>query len=461
MIEQACPVVVLDDQREELWQVAHGLGLCGLPVMPHLVREGRLEKAPVEPYSGVRLLFTDLHLLGSTQGKPEQYVSALIKFLQILIRPSNYLIVFWSAYAHEAEEAWALLSARVPQGYLPMSYEWLPKELASNACHEDEAVSAPARAELEAKVRAVIDKVPQLKALMNWEGAVSKAAASTTNELLRTLVMGKASIKHPDQVRAVLVRMTQEAMGYPYAPSDAARGLTQALLPMVQDTLERGTASRGQVELAEFLAIGDEKPVDLPTNELLPYLNNFFVHAEGDVVDPLDRGAVVRFEPAYLAGADGFTRDVGLMDDPGDWREAVCREFFIGWNSKKGDAAAVNAKAELREASVYAVELSAVCDHAQDKQRSQRFLFAIFVPPKQTNFLNKRKTANEAIYVTPEITLDGVVGNLLVSCRVFLSRPYRQMVAGVAVTRLRKDVVDELSHLYATHMRRPGKIAFF
>ena len=29
-----------------------------------------------------------------------------------------------------------------------------------------------------------------------------------------------------------------------------------------------------------------------------------------------------------------------------------------------------------------------------------------------------------------------------------------------AITRLRKDVVDELSHIYSTHMRRPGRIAF-
>ena len=201
----------------------------------------------------------------------------------------------------------------------------------------------------------------------------------------------------------------------------------------------------------------------MPHADLKPLLNDFFIHSEDDGSGPLDRGAVVRFDTGYLE--QGLLQDVGLMDEAGDWREAVCREFYSGWKTDKDKEAGKQAKQALQAENVYAVELSAVCDHAQNKQRTQRFLFALFVPSAVGNtpffHIKKGTVAHDAIYVTPEITLNAVSGRLLISCRVFLAKPYKSAVAGTCVTRLRKDVVDELAHHYATHMRRPGKIAFF
>ncbi len=458
MIEQACPVIVLDDDRGELWNVSHGLGFCGFPVMPHLVRAGKLERTPDSPYSGVRLLFTDLHLLGPAQSKPEQYIGALISFIKKLVKPSAYVIVFWSNYVNEAEDAWKILSSRIDASIRPLAYRALSKDLAKAACDDDESVSAPAREELRKSLKDVVSSFPHLQALMTWEASVSKAASETTCDLLRLLPKGGASLDNPDHVRAVLARMAQEALGYPYGPTAAVKGLTQALLPIVQDWLERRALH--EKDLTNFLSIRDDKKIELPTTQLSALLNDFFIHAEGDVTGPFDRGAVVRFEDAYLEAPDGFARDVGPSSTEPDWREVVCGEFCINWRTIKDLEAGQNAKKSLKPELVFAVELSAICDHAQDKPRTQRFLLGVFIPTDTKGFTGKQ-LANEAIYTTPEITIGGINGRLLVSCRVFLTRPYRQMFAGIAVTRLRKDVVDELSHHYATHMRRPGKIAFY
>ena len=113
VIDHACPVIVLDDVKQELWEISHGLSVCGLPVMPHLIINGTLEREPTNRHEGVRILFTDLHVLGPAQAKPEQYVSALVNFIQKLISPSAYLIVFWSAYPNEANTAWSLLVSRL------------------------------------------------------------------------------------------------------------------------------------------------------------------------------------------------------------------------------------------------------------------------------------------------------------------------------------------------------------
>lgn len=488
MINHACPVLVLDDQKTELWHVTHGLASCGIPVMPHLVLNGSLECAPVEPYSGIRLLFTDLHILGPTQARPEQYTSALVSFIKKLIKPSTYLIVFWSNFEHEAQRAEELLTQRLDVSLKPIAFRALPKDLARNAADDDEAIAAPARIQLKQNLERILNEFPQLRALMDWESGVSQAAAETTNELLQLLPKGKAEISNREHVRAVMARMAQEALGHE-AEHDPVKGLTQALMPILQDILEQDDI-QDQTRLKEFLDIKNQR-IPLPHDDLIPLLNDYFIHTENDGAGALERGAIIRFDENYLK--DGLMQDIGLMECPGDWQEAVCREFYKGWGLKQqaiqaADKAVENAveekkpttkalatkktlteeitaiKTSLNANNVYAVELSAICDHVQNKPRSNRFLFAIFVPttPGSNPYYNKNTgAANEAIYTTPEITIGLARGRLLISCRIFIAKPFQTSIAGETVSRLRKDVVEELSHHYATHMRRPGKIAFF
>jgi hypothetical protein len=437
-------------------EVSHGLGVCGLPVVAHLVSDGQLERIPSHPYSGIRLLVTDLHLLGPTQARPEQYIAALISFIKQLILPSTYLIVFWSNYANEAAEAWDTLHARVDPALKPFGYEVLAKDDAAAAA----TGSLDAIARVQLAVETIIKKYPQLQAVMEWEASASKSAAETTNQFVRTLESGGVSFKTQDDVKKVMARMAQEALGYPHAPKHPTRGVTQAFLPIAQEWMERD-ASNGYLD--SFLELADTERIALPSTDLTPLLNDFFVHAPGDLIGPLDRGAVIRLAEGYLVHKDsGLSRDIGLSEVSGDWKEAVCREFSRDWGrAQKVDQD--KARNSLDAKNVYAVELSAECDHAQNKPRAQRFLLALFLPSASVgNFYSKTKGgANESIYVTPEITIDKVPGRLLVSCRIFFTRPHGAAPDGAAVMRLRKDVIEEISHLYASHMRRPGKIAFY
>ena len=466
MINHACPLIVLDDERDELWAVTQGLGTCGLPAIPHLIDAGKLVREPPEKYAGVRFLFTDLHVLGGGATKLEQHVAALAKFIQTLMKPTCYVLIFWSKYQDEVVDAQKLLSKYLPTEYAPFAYETLAKEDAKNAADQDENVAGPASVDLCRQIKEIVDRYPQLKAIMNWEASVSKAAVETTNRLVASISKktkdGECSFTDHASVRAVLARMAQEALGLPHAPNAPTKGLTLALIPILQDLLER-TNDAGSKELRSFLSIADESPITLPHAGLNSLLNDFFIHAESADVPALDRGSVIRLSDEYLTNAEGFSRDIGLSDIAGDWKESICREFVSNWKEKVA-ADRDNIKKTLATNSVYAVELSADCDYAQNKQRTQRFMLALFVPSEQVRptFYSKSKDswANESIYSTPEITLGSICGRLLISCRVFIAKPHGIAVEGEAVTRLRKDVIDEISHVYTSHMRRPGKIAF-
>lgn len=456
MIYDACPVLVLDDVQGELWQVSHALSMCGFPVKPHLIRSGKLDAPPPNPYSGVRLIFTDLHILGTGFTKPEMYIGALINVIQQAIQPSDYVIVFWSAYEHEADEAWGILMARMDPRYRPLGYFALPKSLAEDAMEDDDRDRITRQNKLRTDVMSGLRNFPQIEAILVWEAAANKAVAQTSNDLFGVLRKGELPVDGPN-VRAMMARMTQEALGYPYAEVSATRGLTQALLPILQDRMERSAITELR-QISEFLSIQDSNPIALPSPKLNPLLNDFFIHAEGDVSDSLDRGAVIRLSEDYLQRKGGFQAEAGTSDQD-NWKLSLCREFANNWKRIEGTNDAVTTINRISVKNIFAIELSAVCDHAQDKSRSQRFLIAMFVPTADQKIFSQK--ANDSLYQTPEITLDGATGKLLISCRLFLTRRFGAAVEGTPLTRLRRDVIDELSHHYSTHMRRPGKIAFF
>lgn len=466
MIDHSCPVIVLDDVKQELWEISHGLAVCGLPIMPHLIIDGQLERKPPKPYEGVRVLFTDLHVLGIAN-RPEQYVSALVNFIRQLISPSTYLIVFWSAYPGEAEEAWSLLVARLKaikaENLIPFAYRVLDKTEVKEISSEDEKVAAKATENVKNGIAAIFNEFPQLRSFMHWESCASRAASATSNELIGQLNKGGIQFTDADAVKATLKRMSQEALGYPHAPNAPTRGVYQALIPIAQDWLNK-EAAKGALD--GFLELKGKEATPWPQQEggkpkLPSLLNDFFVHSEQSDVKSSERGAVIRLSEDFLKDEEkGLVQEIGLAKTKGDWREAICVEFAHGFSkASPGDQGAY--KAKLDPKNVYVVELSADCDYAQDKARSHRFLLSLFVPSSDPKpFYQNKSGANGAIYVTPEITLGGVPGRLLISCRIFLTRPYQGTVEGTAVTRMRQEVLSEIGHHYATHMRRPGKIEF-
>lgn len=470
MFEQSCPVIVLDDEKEELWAIAHGLSVCGLPTLPHLVQAGKLERKPASPYQGVRILFSDLHILGAGGRQPQMYVPALVRFIQDLIAPSTYLIVFWSSYAHEADDAWTLLCKSLvaldKPGLIPFAYSQLSKEDVKLMSDENPGVAEKAKTDVKASIDALFQQYPQLNAFMQWESCASRAASKTSNELIGKLAQGGVDFSEADKVRDTLKRMAQEAMGPPHAIKTPTKGVYQSLVPIIQDNISR-EAETGA--LNPFLNLLEEDTIPLPQGaagkpNVANLLNDFFIHSACDDEAHLERGAVIRLSDNFLASAaGGLTSEIGLTANPGDWQEAICMEFMLNFQQKNA-ADKATAKLVVKPENVYVLELSADCDFAQEKPRSHRFLLVLFVPTDELNLYyskSKKSHANESIYSTPDITVNGVAGRFLVSCRVYLTRPYQQKMDGKAITRMRPEVLAEIAHHYSTHMRRPGKVAFY
>lgn len=364
--------------------------------------------------------------------------------------------------------AWDLLVSRLKtanaENLIPFGYRILDKAEVKDISDEDEEIAAKATENVNASIKAIFDDFPQLKSLMQWESCASRAASATSNELISKLDKGGIPFTNCDAVKATLKRMSQEALGLPHAPNAPTKGVYQALTPIAQDWLSQ-EAAKGALD--GFLNLTSRDKTPLPQEaagkpKLASLLNDFFIHSEQSDLKSSERGVVIRLPEDFLGNEEfGLVQEIGLAETKGDWRKAICVEFAHQFASATAENEAIY-KAKLDPKNIYVVELSADCDYAQDKARSHRFLLSLFVPTSDPRpFYQSNKGANDAIYVTPEITLGGVQGRLLISCRIFLTRPYQGTVAGTAVTRMRQEVLSEIAHHYATHMRRPGKIAFF
>lgn len=469
MINRACPAIVLDDKKDHLSAITHGLSVCGFPVIPHWICEKQLEFSPSSPYQGVRLVFTDLHILGDDENKLETLVSALISFLKKLVAPSSYLLVFWSEYEQEADQAWAILEARmVDKTLLPFGYKKISKTNVLQIAEEDRDASRAAVAAVQLEIQAILEDLPQLQAFLNLEACISSASAKAVNGLIQAMQSGGIGFLDKDNVQKVMQRMSQEALGSAHAPAKPAVGFAQAMMPIFQDCWERIQEDQMSA-VRSFLGTIKKRKIELP-GSIPSRLNNYFIHAEGNAFAPTERGALVNLSAEYLSKeSGGFCSRIGLNGDiPGDWQESICSEFAIEWKNIRTNAKGVALKTSLSSQQIYAVELSPECDHAQNKQRSQRFFVAVFVPNDQIKAFSKVDKddnptfvpANAAIYVTPEIFLRNIAGHLFISCRQFISKPHNQSPPGECISRLRKDSIEELAHHYASHLRRPGKIYF-
>ena len=124
---------------------------------------------------------------------------------------------------------------------------------------------------------------------------------------------------------------------------------------------------------------------------------------------------------------------------------------------------------------LHVVELGPECDHVQGKVSTHRYLLALLVPssligaftgiPKDGKEKKDRPlrynngSVIDLVKFSLKTTLPGE-WHLLVSCRCFMALAANTTIDGTPTFRLRRALIEEVVHRYATHARRPGVMRF-
>ena len=449
MIPVYARVAAIDDVEDHLKKIVWGLTKAGFCPIPFYFEDGKLESPPEQPLQGIRIVFSDIHLVGGTMdGKI--HAANIIRCLKKIVGDGPYVLIFWSQYPDEKDRMAALIDRDAGGAGLtpPIGYAAIDKGLVFNTspANGDDEFNAEKLREL------ILESIKSFKTLavaVSWEHRVELAAARTTNRLFD---LTRTSAKPVDDWEKLLAFLACETVGKTQAMNSLSNALDAALLPLLEDQLSLiGNGSSSVDENLENLqgVVSAEGRRQCPTSISIPHLNSSY-NIDETGVDAgrrmWERGMVTELGSGFINSGE-FVRAFGH-----DNAEVISREFAFK---------TLNSGAKL-----HVVELGPECDHVQGKMATHRYLLALLVPESLFDSCIEKSKKGGAIRYRNDSVLDiGQVRlretvdqnwHLLISCRCFMTLAAHTTVDGKCRFRLRRALLEEVAHRYITHARRPG-----
>ncbi len=462
MIPLYSRVVAVDDDEDHLQKIVWGLGKAGFCTLPFFFDDGQLEAPPIEPLQGVRIVFTDIHLVGGGIGNEKTHAANIVRCLKKIIAPGPYVLIFWSQYPGEGTRIAELILERAADSGLipPIGFGAIDKNEVFKIPSQngDDHFNAGKLREL------ILEKVRDYKTLAvaaSWEERVSRAAASTNDKIFDLV---KTSTKPLDDWESLLAFLACEAVGQRVAKEEIVSSLDAALLPLLEDQLSL-IGNDATPALDDFQRLLDivslDKRPQCPDSVAKSHLNASYLIEEfvsGTKPKMWSRGTVT-------ALGSGFVNSGRYVNAFGHEDGALIRREFATQD--------LTAE-EKRSVKLHVVELGPECDHVQSKVSTHRYLLALLVPvaimetgaftqKSKKNFSNSTRYNNESVMNVGKVMLKNHVSGewfLLISCRCFMALPAENAIEGRPVFRLRRSLIEEVSHRYVTYARRPGVMRF-
>ena len=223
-------VIAVDDDRNHLDGLARALNQYGVACLQfHFTGD----TTGIKSCPSVRVIFADLHLVGSTAPDHAKDFSTIGGLIQETIKPSGpYFIVLWTRYPDQADALQENLEERLKGVAKPFAVLPLDK---SN--HLDQAGNVKSTEKLVETIADIAKKQPQIAALLNWEDRVLGAAADTVSSILILAEPTTEAARRAEEIGRLLARLTVEAVGREHVEQDRFRAVNEALLPILADRI--------------------------------------------------------------------------------------------------------------------------------------------------------------------------------------------------------------------------------
>jgi hypothetical protein len=452
-------VAAIDDNEEHLQKIVWGLIKAGFCPVPFHFSDGRLEEPPSQPIDSIRIVFTDIHMVGGSMSQPALHANNIINCLKKIVSNCPYILIFWSQYPGDSEDIEAQIRERATSAglTLPIGYAAIDKNEVFRAAAivgTDDGFDAE---KLRGRILEVIGGFKTLGVAMSWEDRVARAANKTTNRLF-DLVRGA---EHPESTwEMLLAYLSAEAVGQKSARENLTNAFDQALLPLLEDQLyligdEPSSTTSDAANLLRLISRGDlARPQSVPVSNL-----NASYLIEETVVDKQTnswaRGMVSQLGPSFV-NSGSFLSAFGC-----DAATLIRQEF----------ATRAIEDVEYYQLKLHMVELGPECDHVQGKMSTQRYLLGLLVPKSLIGAMTSQggkkisspKYRNESVMDIGRVALrnsPNTEWHLLISTRCFMTLGPKGVIDSVPRFRLRHALLEEVGHRYITHARRPGVMRF-
>lgn len=422
-------IVAIDDQEEHLAGLTDCLNRSGVACLRiHFTGD----TAGIPACSDVRIIFADLHLGPGAPSDHKADFAALGGLIEGTIKPVGpYFIVLWTQYPDQAEALLGFLNERMGQGVTkPFDVRPLPKSRhidAGGTIRDDKLME---------EIDDIVRRLPQVGALLDWEGRVLGAAGRTVSSILE-LTSGKGDGGRAEEVGRILGRLAVAAVGKRHVDEDRFRAVNEALLPILADRIARmssGTIDEGIWPEALNLPPDKEKPPIEESSRL-----NRLVHmADPGGTSPTARGAVVPLPDAYR---DEFSDHFRIEERDAASKRFRCKDFGSGSSRFRW----------------VLVQCRAACDHAQSNTGSLTYLLGLDFLERHTDTSGKPPAST---WLGPTFEFDGEIRRLRVSASFPLALPASVTSDVAPIYRLRNQMLNDLLYHVHSHGARPGMMSF-
>lgn len=426
--------VVIDDKENELNQLADCLRKIGAPCLPLLYDV--VEGIDTRHLSGVRLLFLDLHLTTGGQSTDVAQASAVIAAMLeegIVPAAGPYVIILWTTHQPHREAF---------ETYIMDNVDPLKRPLAILSLDKNQYLAGDAGEKLMVDVSQVIKTDPRLRALLDWEREVLKAAGTTLAEV-GSLVSAddRKATRFSERLDEVLSLLASEAIGAENAKADPYSALNAALMPILSDRIanQRIGPDSNAIWQAAITKIGN---VPAPSLAEAAKLNSM-LHVANALSEELQPGAW---------GAVSLLPEEELEDGP------MTARFNLPAKPLFATLFSMTAKPERARSKLCLLRVGANCDYAQGRRGPIPFMLGAIMPANA----QRRADLPKAEINTPPLMIEGFNEPVIIAFNGHLtvSMVPREFEGWPPLCRLRESLLMQITTHGAQHATRPAIISF-
>jgi hypothetical protein len=452
MIPPYSRVAAIDDNEEHLKAITWGLSQAGFCPVPFRFDDGDLLPTPQAPITGMRIVFTDIHMATGSLENNKMHSGIIIQCLNKIAASGPYALIFWSMYPGDVEQMKNLIETDGPGTGLtpPIAYGSIDKNMVLGA---DGSGNFDAET-LRRLIAEQMEKFPTLATAAQWEMRAAEAAAKTTDTVF-SLTQVQPSGPRIKEWEALLAYLATEAVGRIVAAKNIDAALDSALLPILEDqisfvgeTSATPSASTHPLRVALTASVRPKRPKKISVARL----NASYLIDETGAASPkgeFERGMVIQL-PTSFVNSGPFMRHFGR-----EKTELLKKEFLCS----------VANPDEINALPLHVVELGPECDHVQGKVSTHRYLLALLVPASMIQLCLRESGGyhNDSVMDAGRVALKNAPTDdfhLLISTRCYMALPPGASLGGKCRFRLRRLSIEEVIHRYTTHTRRPGVMRF-
>ena len=427
--------VIVDDDEGELMQLAGCLRKIGAPCLP--LKYDEAEGIDEKHLRGVRLLFLDLHLTTGAQTSDVASATGVIAaMLEEGISPTAgpYVIILWTKHQEQREGFEAYIMANLDATKRPLAVVSLDK---------NEYLGGDLGEKLMEDVARIIETDPRLRALLDWEREVLKAAGTTLGEVGALVgAEDRTAARFSERLDEVLSLIASEAVGKKNAKADPYSAVNAALMPILADRVGNQRTEPGSNAVWQA-AVTKIDAVPPPTLNEAARLNSM-LHLAAASAEELTAGTW---------GAVTVLADAELEE------AVMLRRFSLPAKPMLASTFCLTESAERKLSKLCLLRVGASCDYAQSRKGPVPFMLGAIMPAEA-----KRREAGipKAEIITPPLMIDGFGGpqRIAFNAHLVITMVPGDFEGWQALCRIRETLLMQITTHGAQHATRQAIISF-